>query len=62
MIWYIAKTWFLMGNRTNNIQHLDDLGHCPPETLMITKPNMNPNMEQNVGIHFRSLCTFNIIS
>ena len=62
MTWYIAKTLVLMGNYTTKMKHLDDHDHCPPETLMIMKPSMNPNMAPKVGTHFRSLCAFGIMS
>jgi hypothetical protein len=44
-----------MGKSTTKMVHLDDHDHCPPETLMIMKPSINPNMAPKVGIHFRSL-------
>ena len=51
-----------MGDHTTNVQNLNYYDHCPPETLMITNPSMNPNMAPNVGIHLRSLCAFGIMS
>lgn len=51
---------FLIGYYMTSLQHLYD--HYPPETFMIMKPSMNPNMAPNVGIHFRSLCAFGIMS
>ena len=51
-----------MDNHTAKVRQLDDHDHCPPETIMIMKPSMNPTMAPNVGIHFRSLCAFGILS
>ena len=50
-----------VGNHMTNLQYLND-HYPPPETRMIMKPSMNPNMAPNVGIHFRSLCAFGIMS
>lgn len=50
-----------VGNHMTNLQYLND-HYPPPETLVIMKPSMNPNMAPNVGIHFRSLCAFGIMS
>ena len=51
---------FPMDSYTPNLKYLND--HYPPETFMIMKPSINPIMAPNVGIHFRSLCAFGIMS
>lgn len=51
---------FPIGSYMTNLKYLND--HYPPETFMIMKPSINPIMAPNVGIHFRSLCAFGIMS
>lgn len=51
---------FPIGRHMKNLQYLND--YYLLETFMIMKPNVNPNMAPNVGIHFRSLCAFGIMS
>lgn len=51
-----------MGNHTAKVRQLDDHDHyhCPPETIMIMKPSMNPNMASNavkVSIFDSESCT-----
>ena len=51
---------FPMNSHMTNLQYLNH--HYPPETFMIMKPSINPIIAPNVGIRFRSLCAFGIMS